>query len=64
MISGLAEHYNPTDLVGRNVQVVTNLKPVKLRGELSAGMLLTTDGADKSVKLVFMDEHEVGAELL
>ena len=34
------ENYNPQDLVGRKVICVTNLKPVKLRGELSQGMIL------------------------
>ncbi len=64
IISGLASYYEPSELIGKNVQVVSNLKPVTLRGELSEGMLLTTDTADGKVKLVFMDEHEVGAELL
>ncbi len=64
IISGLANYYQPEQLIGRNVQVVTNLKPVKLRGELSEGMLLTTDTSDGQIKLVFLDEHEVGMELL
>ncbi len=64
IISGLASYYEPSDLIGRHVQVVANLKPVKLRGELSEGMLLTTDTSDGQVKLIFLDEHEVGAEIL
>lgn len=40
VISGIAEHYEPADLVGRKVICVTNLKPAKLRGELSEGMIL------------------------
>lgn len=46
VISGIAEHYEPADLVGRKVICVTNLKPAKLRGELSEGMILagSTDG--------------------
>ncbi|MFR3995804.1 MAG: methionine--tRNA ligase, partial [Turicibacter sp.] len=40
IVSGIAEHYQPEQLVGRKVLVVTNLKPVKLRGELSEGMVL------------------------
>lgn len=63
IISGLAEYYVPSDLIGKQVQVVTNLKPVTLRGELSEGMLLTTDTTDGKVKLIFMDEHQIGAEL-
>ncbi|AYC30709.1 methionine--tRNA ligase [Paenisporosarcina cavernae] len=40
VVSGIAEHFQPADLVGRKVIVVANLKPVKLRGELSQGMIL------------------------
>lgn len=40
VVSGIAEHYKPEELVGRKVVVVANLKPVKLRGELSQGMIL------------------------
>lgn len=40
VVSGIAEHYKPEQLVGRKVICVTNLKPVKLRGELSQGMIL------------------------
>ncbi|MGN7403136.1 methionine--tRNA ligase [Cytobacillus praedii] len=40
VVSGIAKFYRPEDLVGRKVVCVTNLKPVKLRGELSEGMIL------------------------
>jgi methionyl-tRNA synthetase len=40
VISGIAEYYQPEDLIGRKVICVTNLKPAKLRGELSEGMIL------------------------
>lgn len=40
VVSGIAEHYKPEQLVGQKVIVVANLKPVKLRGELSQGMIL------------------------
>ncbi|MCK1995394.1 methionine--tRNA ligase [Peribacillus muralis] len=40
VVSGIAQHYKPEDLVGKKVICVTNLKPVKLRGELSQGMIL------------------------
>lgn len=40
VVSGIAKFYKPGDLVGRKVICVTNLKPVKLRGELSEGMIL------------------------
>jgi methionyl-tRNA synthetase len=40
VVSGIAQYYKPEELVGRKVIVITNLKPVKLRGELSQGMIL------------------------
>ncbi len=40
IVSGIAKHYDPESLVGKSVVVVTNLKPVKLRGVLSEGMIL------------------------
>src|SRR5690606_24125535 len=40
VVSGIAEFYKPEELIGRKVIVVANLKPVKLRGELSQGMIL------------------------
>ncbi|MFP3359034.1 methionine--tRNA ligase [Planococcus sp. 11815] len=40
VVSGIAEHYKPDELVGQKVIIVANLKPVKLRGELSQGMIL------------------------
>jgi methionyl-tRNA synthetase len=46
VVSGIAKHYKPEDLVGLNVICVTNLKPVKLRGELSQGMILAASQGD------------------
>lgn len=40
VVSGIAEHYKPEELVGKKVICVTNLKPIQLRGELSQGMIL------------------------
>lgn len=40
IVSGLAEHYSPDELCGKNVVVVANLKPAKLRGVKSMGMIL------------------------
>lgn len=49
VVSGIAEHYTPDQLIGQKVIVVANLKPVKLRGEWSQGMILagTSDGVLK-----------------
>ncbi len=51
IVSGVAEFYRPEDLPGMNVVVGSNLKPIKLRGELSEGMILATDDGN-SLKIV------------
>ncbi|OCA91616.1 methionine--tRNA ligase [Bacillus wudalianchiensis] len=56
VVSGIAEFYKPEELVGRKVVVVANLKPVKLRGELSQGMILAGK-ADGVLSLVSVDEN-------
>ena len=40
LVAGLAQHYQPEDLLGQQIIVVANLAPARLRGELSEGMLL------------------------
>lgn len=47
VVAGLAEFFSPEDLEGRQVVVVTNLKPRKLRGEVSEGMILAVRNGDK-----------------
>ncbi|GIP37636.1 methionine--tRNA ligase [Paenibacillus sp. J31TS4] len=47
VVSGIAKYYSPEELVGRKVICVTNLKPVKLRGELSQGMILAASKGDQ-----------------
>jgi methionyl-tRNA synthetase len=46
IVSGIAQHYTPEDLIGRQIVIVANLKPAKLMGVDSDGMLLaaSTDG--------------------
>lgn len=46
IVAGIAEHFSPEDLVGRQVIVVANLKPVKLRGVRSEGMMLVAKDGD------------------
>ncbi|MEG2289497.1 MAG: methionine--tRNA ligase [Clostridium sp.] len=48
VISGIAMHCKPEDLIGKNVVLVANLKPVTLRGELSQGMILSAATDDDS----------------
>lgn len=45
IVSGIREHYDPADLVGKNVVIVANLKPVTLRGIESQGMVLSAEDA-------------------
>ena len=47
IVSGIAKYYNPDDLVGKKVIVVTNLKPVKIRGIESNGMVLCASENDE-----------------
>ena len=47
IVSGIAKYYKPEELIGKKVVVVTNLKPVKLRGVLSQGMILAAQDGDK-----------------
>lgn len=50
LVAGIASWYRPEDLIGRRIVVVTNLKPARLRGELSQGMLLAaSDGETVSI---------------
>jgi len=48
VISGIAQHYKPEDLIGKYVVLVANLKPVTLRGELSQGMIIAAATEDDS----------------
>lgn len=53
IVSGIAKYYKPEDIVGKQVVVVANLKPVKLRGIVSEGMILCAYNHDKD-KLVIV----------
>ncbi|SEQ09899.1 methionine--tRNA ligase [Piscibacillus halophilus] len=56
VVSGIAQHYQPEDLVGQKVVLVANLKPVKLRGELSQGMILAGEDNDGNLSLASVDQ--------
>jgi methionyl-tRNA synthetase len=59
VVSGIAEFYNPEDLPGRQVSVLLNLEPRKIRGIMSQGMILMAEDADG--KLTFVKpEDEIG----
>ena len=61
IVSGIAKYYKPEELIGRKVVVVKNLKPIKLRGEDSNGMLLCASKKDDSkLELISIDGLEPG----
>ncbi|HSP47976.1 MAG TPA: methionine--tRNA ligase [Clostridiaceae bacterium] len=63
VISGIAQYHKPESLIGKNIILVANLKPVKLRGELSEGMILAASD-DKNLYLVTSEgSPEPGTEV-
>ncbi len=61
VVSGIAKFYKPEELVGKNVVVVCNLKPVKLRGEWSNGMILSAEKDGKLTLMMQSDEIAPGS---
>lgn len=55
VISGIANAYKPEELIGKKVICVANLKPVKLRGKLSEGMILSGEDRDGNLSLATVD---------
>lgn len=56
VVSGIAKWYRPDDLIGKKVILVSNLKPVKLCGVESNGMICAVDLPDGGCKVIFVDE--------
>ena len=65
VVSGIAKFYTPEEMVGKQVVVVANLRPAKLRGIRSEGMILcASDAQDKTLKLVTVEPGvEDGADI-
>ncbi len=64
IVSGIKAHYTPEEMVGKKVMVLTNLKPAKLAGVVSEGMLLCAEDADGNLALVTLErEMPAGAEI-
>jgi methionyl-tRNA synthetase len=61
VVSGIAKFYTPEQMVGRKVICVTNLKPVKLRGEWSQGMILAASHGDQLTLAAVPDDMPNGA---
>jgi len=62
IVSGIAKFYSPEDMIGKKVTVVTNLKPVKLRGVLSEGMILAAGDGKKNLSLAEFDKETKDGE--
>lgn len=63
IVSGIAPWYKPEDLIGKSVVIVANLKPAKLCGEMSNGMLLAGDVSDDDIKVLFVDGMPAGTKI-
>jgi methionyl-tRNA synthetase (EC 6.1.1.10) len=59
IVAGIAKHYAPEDLVGKQIVVVANLKPAKLRGIVSQGMLLAGSTPDTSQLAIITTDREL-----
>ena len=64
IVSGIKAYYTPEEMVGKKVMVVTNLKPAKLAGVLSEGMILCAEDADGNVCVVSPEKNmPAGSEI-
>ena len=64
IVSGIKSNYKPEDMVGKKVMVLVNLKPAKLAGVVSEGMILCAEGEDGKLALMTPDkEMPAGAEI-
>ena len=64
IVSGIRKHYTPEEMVGKKVMVLVNLKPAKLAGVLSEGMLLCAEDAEGNLALMTPEKAmPAGAEI-
>lgn len=63
VVSGIAKWYEPEELVGHHVIIVSNLKPVTLCGVESQGMILSAEVDEDTIQVVFADDIPAGAKL-
>ncbi len=64
IVSGIALHYTPEEMVGKKVAVITNLKPVKLCGLLSEGMILAAGDDEGNLSVLTVDKDIIaGSEI-
>ena len=55
VVSGIAPYYKPDELIGKTVVLVKNLKPAKLCGVESQGMILAADAGENGARVLFLD---------
>lgn len=58
IVSGIANYYTPEEMVGKRVVILTNLKPAKLCGEISEGMILAASDNDNNLKIITVEDSE------
>ena len=64
IVSGIAKHYKPEEMIGKKVAVITNLKPVKLCGILSEGMILAASDEEENLSVLTVDKDIIaGSEI-
>ena len=63
IVAGIAQHYEPDELTGKRIIIVANLKPAKLMGETSNGMLLAATKDDKLVLLTTDADIDNGSKI-
>jgi len=63
IVAGLKRHYEPKELKNKKIVIVANLKPAKLKGVVSQGMLLAAEDSAKNVGILTVNETEPGADV-
>ena len=58
IVSGIANYYTPEEMIGKRVVVLTNLKPAKLCGEISEGMILAASDNNNNLKIITVEDSE------
>ena len=63
VVAGIAEHYTPEDLIGKQIILVANLQPAKIRGIESQGMLLAAEGGKELAVVTLEKPMPPGAQV-
>ena len=63
VVSGISQYYSPEELINRNIILVSNLKPAKLCGVESNGMVLAAESPEGKVNVIFVDDLIPGSNI-